>query len=272
MAKDDILTHIVIKYVKPRGCFIDKINFMNFESIRIVLVATSHPGNIGSAARAMKTMGLTRLYLVTPRQFPDRKAHELAAGADDVLEGVVVTETLAEALVGCHLVIGSSARPRGIDMPGLSPVHCASLVKEASATSQVAIIFGREHAGLTNAELLHCHYHVTIPSHPDFSSLNLAQAVQVIAYELRMAWLCAGDHAILVTEELATADQVERFYDHLQEVLVAIDFLKISNPVKLVQRLRRMFNRIKLEVNEVNILRGILSNTQRALQRKDIHD
>ncbi len=245
---------------------------MNFESIRIVLVATSHPGNIGSAARAMKTMGLTRLYLVTPRQFPDRQAHELAAGADDVLDGAVVTETLAEALVGCHLVIGTSVRPRGIDLPGLLPVSCASLVNDASDTSQVAIVFGREHAGLTNAELLHCHYHVMIPSHPDFSSLNLSQAVQVIAYELRMKWLSVDSNPLAATEELATTDQVERFFIHLQEVLVAIDFLKISNPVKLVQRLRRMFNRIKLEANEVNILRGILSNTQRALQRKDAND
>lgn len=245
---------------------------MNFESIRIVLIATSHPGNIGSAARAMKTMGLTRLYLVTPRQFPDRQAHELAAGADDVLEGAMVTETLAEALSGCHLVIGSSVRPRGIDLPGLSPPSCATLVNEMSHDSQVAIVFGREHAGLTNAELLHCHYHVTIPSNPEFGSLNLAQAVQVIAYELRMKWLNVEHSPVAATEELATTDQVERFYTHLQEVLVAIDFLKISNPVKLVQRLRRMFNRIKLEKNEVNILRGILSNTQRALQRQDSND
>lgn len=246
---------------------------MIFESIRIVLVATSHPGNIGSAARAMKTMGLARLYLVTPRQFPDRQAHELAAGADDVLERALVTETLAEALVGCHLVIGSSVRPRGMDLPGLTPGSCASLVNEVSDTSQVAIVFGREHAGLTNAELLHCHYHVTIPSNPAFSSLNLAQAVQVIAYELRMSWLSLEASVARNTpDELATADQIERFFIHLQDVLVAIDFLKISNPVKLVQRLRRMFNRIKLETREVNILRGILSNTQRALQGKKAND
>lgn len=245
---------------------------MNFESIRIVLVATSHPGNIGSAARAMKTMGFGRLYLVTPRLFPDRQAHELAAGADDVLEGAIVTETLAEALVGCHLVIGTSARPRGINLQGLTPPDCATLINTASDTSQVALVFGREHAGLTNEELLHCNYHVMIPSNPDFSSLNLSQAVQIIAYELRMKWLALGDEAVSQSEELATVDQVERFYTHLKEVLVSIDFLKISNPVKLVQRLRRMFNRIKLEANEVNILRGILSNIQRALQKRDTHD
>lgn len=245
---------------------------MNLESIRIVLVATSHPGNIGSIARAMKTMGLKHLYLVAPRLFPDRQAHEMAAGADNVLEMAVITDTLADALVGCHLVIGTSARPRGIDLPGLLPPECASLVDDASNRSCVAIVFGREHAGLTNVELLHCHYHVTIPSIAEFSSLNLSQSVQIIAYELRMKQLARHDSSVKKSEELATTDQVERFYAHLQEVLVAIDFLKISNPVKLVQRLRRMFNRIQLELNEVNILRGILSNMQRALQRKESQD
>lgn len=242
---------------------------MNFKSIRIVLVTTSHPGNIGSAARAMKTMGFARLYLVTPRLYPDRQANELAAGADDVLDSAIITATLGEALLGCHLVIGTSARPRGIDLPGLMPPQCAALINEASDASEVAIVFGREHAGLTNAELLHCHYHVTIPSDPLFSSLNLAQAVQIIGYECRMKWLEHVTEEETIGEELATTDQVERFYTHLQEVLVAIDFLKISNPIKLVQRLRRLFNRIRLECNEVNILRGILSNTQRALQKKD---
>lgn len=252
--------------------FLLKDSVMKFESIRIVLVATSHPGNIGSSARAMKTMGLKHLYLVTPRLFPDRQAHEMAAGADDILEATVITETLAEALVGCHLVIGTSARPRGIDLPGLSPSECASLVGARSDSTHVALVFGREHAGLTNAELLHCHYHVMIPSVPEFSSLNLSQAVQIMAYELRMKWLTHDTEAIRSSEELATTEQVERFYTHLQEVLVAIDFLKISNPVKLVQRLRRLFSRIQLELNEVNILRGILSNTQRALQKKASHD
>lgn len=246
---------------------------MKFASIRIVLVATSHPGNIGSAARAMKTMGLQRLYLVSPKVFPDRQAHEMSAGAYDVLENALVTETLAEALVGCHLVIGTSARPRGIDLIGLTPSGCATLVNDASETAEVALVFGREHAGLTNDELLHCHYHVTIPSDPEFSSLNLGQAVQIIAYELRMKWLSTPDCSVDKGASLATVDQVERFYTHLQEVLVEIDFLKISNPKKLVQRLRRMFNRIQLEYLEVNILRGILSNIQRALSlSKDNHE
>lgn len=247
---------------------------MNFKSIRIVLVATSHPGNIGSSARAMKTMGLQDLYLVTPRLFPDKQAHEMAAGADDILQNAIVTESLADALTGCQLVIGTSARPRGMDLPGLNPSSCAALVNHVSDDAQVAIVFGREHAGLTNEELLHCHYHVMIPSHPEFSSLNLSQAVQVIAYELRMKWLASVDSGLpsASSSDLATADQIERFYSHLWDVLVAIDFLKISNPVKLVWRLRRMFNRIQLEAREVNILRGILSNTQRALQRNREND
>jgi tRNA (cytidine32/uridine32-2'-O)-methyltransferase len=261
---------------------------MKLNSIRIVLVATSHPGNIGSTARAMKTMGLLKLYLVTPRQFPDKTADDLAAGATDVLAEAIVTETLAEALEGCHLIIGTSARPRGMDLPGLTPAWCAELVQQTAESQQVAIVFGREHAGLTNAELLHCHYHVNIPSDPEFSSLNLSQAVQIIAYELRLKWLSENrarfpesSHLQVgeskgVLDEMqtnahipATADQVELFFAHLRDVLIAIDFLKISNPVKLVQRVRRMFNRIKLEQREVNILRGILSNIQRALQRKD---
>jgi tRNA (cytidine32/uridine32-2'-O)-methyltransferase len=245
---------------------------MKCNSIRIVLVSTSHPGNIGSTARAMKTMGLGRLYLVSPRSFPDRNAFELAAGADDVLDGAIVTHTLAEALVGCHLVLGTSARPRGIELPGVTPEQSAALAHDISDSSEVAFVFGRELSGLSNDELLHCHYHVTIPSHPDFSSLNLAQAVQIIAYELRKKFLSGEDTPATISDELATADQVERFYEHLQTVLVAIDFLKLSNPIKLVQRLRRLFNRVKLEATEVNILRGILSNIQRALQRRGAHD
>lgn len=243
---------------------------MNLDSIKVVLVATSHPGNIGSTARAMKTMGIHSLVLVTPRSFPHPLAHDMAAGADDVLNHAAKVDSLAEALNGCELVIGTSVRPRGIDLPGLTPITCAELVNKVSHQGTVAIVFGREHAGLTNDELLHCHYHVTIPSNPDFGSLNLAQAVQIIAYELRMKWLQTTTLSPLQksTEPMATAEQVEKFYEHLREVLIAIDFLKLSNPKRLVQRLRRLFNRAQLELKEVNILRGILSNIQYALERK----
>ena len=242
---------------------------MKFDSIRIVLVATSHPGNIGSTARAMKTMGLQRLYLVSPKSFPDQHAHELAAGADDVLQNAVVVHSLVEALQGCQLVLATSARPRDLALPGLTPLEAAAKVNEAIDGTQIAIVFGREHAGLTNDELLHCQYHIHIPSNPHFSSLNLAQAVQIVAYELRMALLLPSAATEMSQDALATIDDVEQFYTHLHEVLVSIDFLKPSNPRKLMQRLRRLFNRTQLESTEINILRGILTHVNDALNKND---
>lgn len=242
---------------------------MIFDRIRIVLVATTHPGNIGSTARAMKTMGLHRLYLVSPKSFPDYRAHEMSAGAYDVLEHVVVKESLLEALEGCELVFATSARPRDIALPGLLPSECARHVAETQGKTEVAIVFGREHAGLTNDELLLSHYHVYIPSNPDFSSLNLSQAVQIIAYELRMKIMEPKIEVDLHQEKRASIEEVERFYMHLQEVLIEIDFLKLSNPKKLMHRLRRMFNRIQLEQIDINILRGILSNIQRMVLKRD---
>ena len=242
---------------------------MKFDSIRIVLVATSHPGNIGSTARAMKTMGLNRLYLVSPHLFPDWRADELAAGADDILQGAVVTDSLASALKGCQLVLATSARPRELALPGLTPAKSAELIAETPGETEIAILFGREHAGLTNDELLHCHYHIQIPSHPSFSSLNLAQAVQIVAYEIRMRLLSPIANVEMQLEPQATVDEVEQFYAHLRDVLIDIDFLKLSNPKKLMQRLRRLFNRTKLEQVEVNILRGILTHIQAAIKRKE---
>ncbi|AMV14491.1 TPA: tRNA (cytosine(32)/uridine(32)-2'-O)-methyltransferase TrmJ [Legionella pneumophila] len=244
---------------------------MKLSSIRIVLVSTSHPGNIGSTARAMKTMGLSTLYLVNPKSFPDLKAKEMAAGADDVLDAAVVTNTLDEALIGCQLILGTSARPRGLSLPGLIPASCAELINQQSDNTQVAIVFGREHAGLTNEELLKCHYHINIPSNPEYSSLNLAQAVQIIAYELRMKLLSPSAQVALRNEEPATADEIEQFYEHLKEVFIEINFLKPSNPRRLMQRVRRLFNRINLEKMEVSILRGMLSQVQKSLEwaRKD---
>lgn len=241
---------------------------MKFDSIRIVLVATSHPGNIGSTARAMKTMGLHRLYLVSPKVFPDPRAHEMSAGAYDVLlEKVVVTDSLEDALKGCQLVLATSARPRDIALSGLTPAECATRVAETPDNTEIAIVFGREHAGLTNDELLQCHYHIHIPSNPEFSSLNLSQAVQIVAYELRMKLLSPVAEVETRQDTLATADAVEQFYVHLREVLIDIDFLKPSNPKRLFQRLRRMFNRIQLESMEINILRGILTHVQSAIAR-----
>ena len=238
---------------------------MKLSSIRIILVATSHPGNIGSTARAMKTMGLNSLYLVKPKSFPDYKAKEMAAGADDVLDNAIVTETLEEALKGCQLILATSARPRGLSLPGLVPASGADLVSQQSDSTQVAIVFGREHAGLTNEELSKCHYHINIPSDPEYSSLNLSQAVQIIAYELRMKLLAPKAVVSLRDDEYATADEVEQFYEHLKEVFVEIKFLKTSNPRRLMQRVRRLFNRVNLEKMEVSILRGMLSQVQKSL-------
>lgn len=239
---------------------------MKLSSIRIVLVATSHPGNIGSTARAMKTMGLHSLYLVRPKSFPDSKANEMAAGADDVLNDACIVDTMEEALVGCQLILATSARPRGLSLPGLIPSSAADLIGSKSDNTQIAVVFGREHAGLTNEELLKCHYHINIPSNPDYSSLNLAQAVQIIAYELRMKLLAPKAEVSLHMDEEATADEIEQFYDHLKDVFVEIQFLKASNPRRLMQRVRRLFNRVQLEKMEVSILRGMLSQVQKSLE------
>ncbi|KTD07208.1 RNA methyltransferase [Legionella jamestowniensis] len=242
---------------------------MNFSTVRIVLIATSHPGNIGSTARAMKTMGFSNLYLVSPKAFPHQKAYEMAAGADDVLNNVVVTNSLDEALKGCQLIFATSARPRGIALPGLTPSEFSTMVAGQPDNTEIAILFGREHSGLTNEELLRSHYHINIPSNPEYSSLNLSQAVQIIAYELRMKLLSPAAEVGLSSDRLATADEVEQFFEHLKIVMVATKFLKPTRPTKrLLQRIRRIFNRSKLEYMEVTILRGILSHIQKALNNK----
>ena len=240
---------------------------MKLSSVRIVLIATSHPGNIGSTARAMKTMGFYSLYLVSPKSFPDYRAKEMAAGADDVLDQVTVVDTLEEALVGCQLIFATSARARELSLPGFMPSEFAEYVSEQSDNTQIAVVFGREHAGLTNEELLKCHYHINIPSNPDYSSLNLAQAVQIISYELRVKLLSPQTEVSLRRDEFASADEVEHFYEHLKAVFIEIEFLKETNPRRLMQRVRRLFNRVNLEKMEVSILRGMLSQVQKTLHR-----
>lgn len=228
-------------------------------NIRIILVETSHPGNIGSAARAMKTMGLKNLYLVSPKLFPHTKANEMASSAMDVLENAVVVDTLDEAVADCTLVVGTSTRSRTIPWPMLSPRTLAekTQIEPESATS--AIIFGREQSGLTNEELHRCHYHVQIPSNPEYSSLNLAAAVQVICYELRLASVIEKNE-VQQDYPFATAKELESFYAHLEQVLISLDFLNPKAPRQLMTRLRRLFSRARLDVMEVNILRGILGS------------
>ncbi|WDY57176.1 tRNA (cytosine(32)/uridine(32)-2'-O)-methyltransferase TrmJ [Pseudomonas sp. PSKL.D1] len=238
------------------------------QNIRVVLVNTSHPGNIGGAARAMKNMGLSRLVLVQPKDFPSSEASARASGADDVLAGAQVVESLEDALVGCSLVMGTSARERSIPWPLIGPRECgAKAVEHATKGEEIALVFGREHAGLTNEELQRCHFHVHIPSNPDFSSLNLAAAVQVLSYEVRMAWLAAEGSAPQVEKgdasELATMDEMELFYDHLEKTLVDIGFLDPAKPKHLMARLRRLYGRSSVERPEMSILRGILTETQK---------
>jgi tRNA (cytidine32/uridine32-2'-O)-methyltransferase len=228
--------------------------------VRIVLVETSHPGNIGAAARAMKTMGLSQLVLVSPQKFPSEEATFRATGADDLLANAVVVDTLPEALKNCEWVIGASVRQRKLSRPIYDPRQCAQKVRDEIA-GNIAIVFGRESSGLTNEELSLCHDQISIPTNPDFSSLNVASAVQVIAYELRMASLvdmATVDIKQTTEDRLANADEVSGFYTHLRDTLLRIHFLDAKQPKRLMERLQLLFNRSHLSITELNILRGIL--------------
>ncbi len=244
------------------------------QNIRVVLVNTSHPGNIGGAARAMKNMGLSRMVLVQPRDFPSAEAVARAAGAVDILDGARIVHSLEDALDGCGLVLGTSARNRHIPWPLLDPRECAAAcLQQVEQAGEVALVFGREDSGLTNDELQRCHFHVHIPSDPEFSSLNLAAAVQVLGYEVRMAWLAAQGQptkmAMLETHAEqgslpVTADELERFFVHMESTLVQIGFHDPQNPRHLMPRLRRLYGRSNISKLEMNILRGILTETQKA--------
>lgn len=228
-------------------------------TIRIVLVGTTHPGNIGAVARAMKNMGLAELALVRPRHFPHEDATARASGAEDVLESARVVDDLADALADCRFVAGASARARTIDWPTLPPRECARRLADESASGVAAAVFGPEKSGLTNEDLDRCHALLTIPADPAFSSLNLAMAVQILCYELRLARTEAGPEAVPREVPLASGEDLERFYAHLEQVLTASGFLDPENPRFLMRRLRRLFVRAEPDQNEVNILRGILA-------------
>lgn len=238
-----------------------KPNLLN--NIRIVLCQTSHPGNIGAAARAMKTMGLSTLHLVSPASFPDAHATVMATGAADLLQTAKVFATLEEALEGCALVIGLSARKRQLSHELLSAREAANRAISVAADQQVALVFGTEMSGLSNAELDLCQLLAMIPANPEFSSLNLAAAVQVLSYELRMASLDQQNPLQPArTNPLATSEELENFYQHLEEVLIQIGYYNPAEPRKLMQRVRRIYARANLEKEEVNILRGVLKLTQ----------
>jgi len=236
--------------------------------IRMVLVRTTHPGNIGAAARAMKTMGLARLALVAPRRFPDPQADAMATGASDVLAAARVCATLDEALAGTTLAVALTARRRELSHLALDARDAARLaLEEALGNGEVAFVFGTEMAGLANEEAIRCQRIVHIPTSPAYTSLNLAAAVQVMAYELRCA---AGGRLRVDNErfEAAGFDEVEGFYAHLERSLIASGFLDPANPKRLLERLRRLFGRTRLEREEVNILRGVLAAWEETLRRK----
>jgi tRNA (cytidine32/uridine32-2'-O)-methyltransferase len=235
------------------------------QNVRIVLVETSHTGNMGSVARAMKTMGLTNLWLVNPLVKPDSQAIALAAGASDVIGEAKIVDTLDEALAGCSLVVGTSARSRTLPWPMLDPRECGLKTISEAQDAPVAIVFGRERVGLTNDELQKCHYHVAIQANPEYSSLNLAMAVQILAYEVRIAWLATqeeGKEAVVVEDQTQypSADDLERFYVHLEQVLLKTGFIRTSHPGQIMSKLRRLYNRARPETQELNILRGMLSS------------
>lgn len=240
--------------------------------VRIVLVGTQHPGNIGSAARAMKTMGLSQLVLVAPEKTPDRDTQAMAAGADDLVAAAPVFATLAEAVADSRWVLGCTARSRRIQLEPLHPREAARRALAAAASGPVALVFGRERTGLENHELQLCHAAVHIPSDPAFSSLNLAAAVQVLAYELRCALLEAADGAVPIAasartlppgEGAASHAELEGFFAQLAETLEQIDFHKGRAPDSAMRKLRRLYLRANLDSADVRLLRGVLADAQR---------
>ncbi|WP_336956686.1 RNA methyltransferase [Acinetobacter johnsonii] len=246
--------------------------------VRIVMVNTTLPANIGSALRAMKTMGLSKLVLVAPKTYPHPDIDALAAGATDLIEQIEIVETLADAIKDCHLVFGTSARSRTIPWPLLDarPAAEKSISAVVNDQQDVAVVFGREDRGLTNEELALANYHVTIPVNTDYGVLNVAQAIQVICYEMRMATLAVvesgEDEAATMPvtdtesmqwdEPLVTHEQMEQFYPHIEKMLAEIEFLDPKNPRLLPLRLRRLFGRIQLDRMEYHLLRGIFSRVQ----------
>jgi TrmH family RNA methyltransferase len=233
--------------------------------IRIVLINTTHPGNIGATARAMKVMGLTNLHLVSPKIFPSAEATAMASGADDLLQRAVLHDSLESALDGCSLVLGTSARMRSLPMPQMDLRAAAGSAMNEHGGQDIAILFGQERAGLTNDEIYRCHQLVHIDTNPEYGSLNLSQAVQVMAYELRMAAVGgAGINTAPADWVPVDAGQMEMFFTHLEQTLLDIRFLNPEQPKRLMARLRRLFNRARPDQNEMNILRGILGASQRA--------
>jgi len=265
----------------------DSKNSNLLDHVRIILVNTSDCRNIGSAARAMKTMGLSQLVLVDPVEMPNGQAQALAAGATDVLANAKVVKTLSEAIEDCGLVIGTSARSRTLPWPMLEPRGCGEKMVTEASQYPVALVFGRESSGLTNDELQLCHFHVQIPANPNYSSLNLAMAVQTLSYEVRTSYLLSQDEA---NQERSTGngnyigkkfnaksdedelypvtEETERFYQHFENALKATGFIGDKHPGLVVTKLRRLFNRARPDVKEIKMMRGILASIEKASAKK----
>ena len=240
-------------------------NLLN--SVKVVLVGTTHPGNIGATARAMKNMGILDLALVEPKEFSSDVATFRSKAAKDILEKASVHTSLEEAISECELVVGTSVRGRTIPWPVLNPREAAEEMHKSSLNGKVAIVFGREDRGLTNEELGLCNFHVHIPSDPEYSSLNLSQAVQILAYEIRLSYL--QDRHVnkeYWDVELANNEQTERLINHMDELMQEVDFYDVENPRKLLVRVRRFFKRSKIDVMEANIFRGLFATIQKKLK------
>ncbi len=238
----------------------------SLNSVKIVLVGTTHPGNIGAAARAMKNMGIKNLSLVQPKEFPSDVAIYRSKAAKDILEHAQVFNNLEEAIFDCELVIGTSARGRKVPWPILNPKEAAEEVSRSSSHHNIAIIFGREDRGLTNEELGLCNLHVNIPTDPDYSSLNLAQAVQILVYEIRQAILGEQEDKDYWDVELANNYQTELLINHMDELMQQVEFYDVDNPRKLLLRVRRFFKRSRIDVMETNIFRGLFATIQKKLK------
>lgn len=240
---------------------------MSLTNIKVVLVRTFHPGNIGSAARSMKTMNLSNLCLVQPKDFPSAEADKMAAGAKDIVANATVFNSLEEALSDCTVIVASTARPRGYDLPSLSPEESAIKLTQAAQHSPVALVFGPERMGLHNNDIRLAKYRVTIPANPDYSSLNMASAVQTLSYEIfKQTSLAFEKDSPPDQSLLPTSKDIELFYNHLERVLKNISFLR-PHQGETILRIRHMFNRAELDNSELNILRGILSSIEKSIEQ-----
>ncbi len=241
-----------------------------FHRIRIVLIRTTEAGNIGSAARAMKTMGLSQLVLVKPAEFPNAKATARASGADDLLADAMIVDVLEQALEGCDLIMGTSARLRDLPWPLLSPHEAAEKAWEyRQMQGDVAVVFGSECSGMTNEEMDHCHFQIHIPANSEYSSLNLAASVQIIAYEMRMVqMLSIGEGIRQFKEILATRDEMKYFYDHFFDVMRRVGYYRPEQPKLLRRRVMRLFNRSMMTHPEIQIMRGFLGMIDTKLNEK----